>query len=115
MRVVTSSITGSGTIGPIVVDSIQSPFNASLWVTVSGAPVYTVAVTPDNPQSAWATNYLTNAQWFNFNQSSNVVGVSANAYTLVSAPCQAFKVGVVAASSTDVVKVWWLQGIAGAN
>lgn len=114
MRVVTSSITGSGTIGPIVVDYIQSPFNGGVYVTVSGTATYTVLVSPDDPQSTWTSGYGTSAGWFNYNASTNLVTASTTQYNLVSTPCQGIKV-TVSATSTSVVKAQWLQGIAGAN
>lgn len=113
MRPYQTTITGSGTSAPFPLDYISVPFNVTVGCVVSGAPVYTVQYTLDDPwpSSAWPTSYSASATWFPIGTSS-MSGGNANAVGNFAFPVRAARITTSGATNTTTT-FYLIQGLQG--
>lgn len=105
MRPVYVTQTGTGTSQVIVTDYIQTPFNASVEVTVSGVYTYTVQHTSDDVFSP--TFSAATATWFNHDNTS-LVNVSVSAADNFNFPVRGVR---ISGTGTGSATLTYLQGI----
>lgn len=97
---VTTNAAGASSV--IVTDYIQSPFNASVSVVVSGTVEYTVQHTFDEVFTATASN------WFNHDDST-LVSATANQNSNFAFPIRGVR--ILHHAGTGDVNLTYLQGV----
>ena len=108
MRPVSLTVNGIGTSAPIVLNYMQTPFNASISVIVTGVATYTVQHTFDD---IFASNYVAaNGNWWN-NDNANLVGATSSQTGNYSAPIRASRLVVNNAQPDASVTLEIIQGL----
>lgn len=105
---ITSSDASGGTVySPLLVwDSIQSPFNTSLWTKVTGTATYTIEHTPDD---VFASNFNpATATWYNHDDAI-MVNATANQKSNLMFPARASRISQTAGSGS--VQLTGIQGV----
>jgi hypothetical protein len=106
LRPVTTTVTGNGSSilnsPPVVIDQYLTPINIGLSFTDSGSTtVFKVQYSCDDPFAVYATDYNTNAQWFDH---PSLTGLSAAAFGTITFPVRAVRLQSSAAG-TDIGKL----------
>jgi len=96
MRPYTTASLGSISISdPVQVDYIQSDFNIGLSINVvSGTNTSKIQYSLDDPHATYATDYNTNATWYDFGS-----GVTADTASALTTPCRAVRLNMTAWTS----------------
>jgi hypothetical protein len=105
MRPTTVTVTGSsGISSPVVLDYFLDPMNIGLAVTATGTHSSKVQVSYDDPFASYATNYNTDAVWFDH---ATLTSVTGNAQGSQTTPVRAVRLNK--ASGTPAVKLTVVQ------
>jgi hypothetical protein len=106
MRPVVVSVTGAGTSPVVAADYIQTPFNASISVVVSGTVNYTIQHTFDDIFAAGFDPATAN--WFSHDQAV-MVSATANQDSNYSAPIRGCR--ILQNSGAGTTTLTYIQGL----
>lgn len=102
--VVVTVAAASGNSNPVVVDYFFDPMNVGIAVTATGTHSSKVQVSYDDPWAVYATDYNTNATWFDH---ATLTSITGNAQGAQTTPVRAFR--LVKASGTPAVTMTVIQ------
>lgn len=94
----------SGVSSPVVLDYFLDPMNVGLAVTATGTHSSKVQVSYDDPFATYATDYNTDAVWFDH---ATLTSVTGNAQGSQTTPVRAVRLNK--ASGTPAVKLTVVQ------
>jgi hypothetical protein len=78
----------NGVSSPVVLDQYQSPFNIGLGFDVTLTGTYKVQYSFDDPFATYATDYNTNATWFDH---PTMIGMTADTAGNIAFACRAVR------------------------
>jgi hypothetical protein len=113
MRPVTVTLAAAGVSAPVVIDQYLAPINLGISVVVTNTNTTKVQYSLDDPFAAYATDYNTNATWFD--AAAPLASITATTYGSITTPVRAVRLNCTSFTSGSAAMTVVQAGMPGAS